>query len=73
MKTDRLFRFALKQTAITLAVLATIPITGMITIILLSALVNLLCAQMESLMILSVVATTSTLAVQHFRVSETSS
>ena len=67
MKTERLFRFAMRQAAITLIVLVAIPTAGMIALILLNALATFLCAQMTSLMILSVVATTSTLAVQHFR------
>lgn len=51
MKTDLLVKFALKQAAITLA----------------QALADLLCSQMYSLMLLSVVVTTSTLAVKQFR------
>ena len=63
MKTDRLFKFALKQTAITFLVLASIPAAGIITLILLHTLAYFLTAQIDSLMILSVVATTTVLAM----------
>ncbi|MBZ0310130.1 MAG: hypothetical protein K8I82_28980 [Anaerolineae bacterium] len=67
MKPDLLVKFALKQAAITLAVLVAIPVSSTVALILTQALADLLCSQMYSLMLLSVVVTTSTLAVKQFR------
>ena len=64
MKTEKLIQFASKQTAIVLAVLLFIPMIGVISTLLLMTIANLFCDQLQALMILSVVATTSTLAVK---------
>ena len=67
MKTEKLVQFAFKQTVIILAVLFFIPVVGVMATLLLMTVSNLFCEQLDALMILSVVATTSTLAVKHFR------
>ena len=67
MYTDRLIKFALKQTAIIVAVLLSIPIVGGTAVLLLSTLAEFLCSQMSSTMILAVVVTASFLAVKQFR------
>ena len=67
MKTEKLLQFALKQTIIIAAVLFFIPLVGVMATLLLMTISTLFCEQLDALMILSVVATTSTLAVKHFR------
>ncbi|KAB2902162.1 MAG: hypothetical protein F9K27_17610 [Anaerolineae bacterium] len=73
MYTDRLIKFALKQTAIIVAVLLSIPIVGGTAVLLLSTLAEFLCSQMSSTMILTVVVTASFLAVKQFRSGNTAS
>ncbi|KAB2902356.1 MAG: hypothetical protein F9K27_17025 [Anaerolineae bacterium] len=73
MYTDRLIRFALKQTAILVAVLFSIPIAGGTAVLLLSTLAEFLCSQMSSTMILAVVLAASVLAVKQFRSGSTTS
>jgi hypothetical protein len=68
-----LIKFALKQTAIIVAVLLSIPIVGRTAVLLLSTLAEFLCSQMSSTMILTVVVTASFLAVQQFRSGSTTS
>ena len=67
MYTDRLVKFAAKQTAILVAVLLSVPITGGIVILLLHTLTEFLCLQMESTLILVTVATTIVLIIRQFR------
>jgi hypothetical protein len=71
MYTDRLIKFAVKQTAIVMAVLFSIPIAGGTAILLLSTLAEFLCSQMSSTMILAVVVTVSVLAVKQFHSDKT--
>ena len=66
-RTDRLVKFAAKQTAIILAVLLSVPVTGGIVILLLHTLVEFLCSQIESTLILVTVATTIALIIRQFR------
>ena len=73
MYTDRLIKFAVKQTAIIVAVLLSIPIVGGTAVLLLSTLAEFLCSQMSSTMILTVVVTASFLAVKQFRSGSTAS
>ena len=73
MYTDRFIKFALKQTAIILVVLFSIPIVGGTAVLLLSTLAEFLCSQMSSMMILTVVVTASFLAVMQFRSGSTAS
>ena len=67
MKTEKLVRFALKQAGIMAAVITAIPVIGIVTQILLSAIANLFCEQLNSLMILTVVITASVLAAKQLR------
>jgi hypothetical protein len=67
MYADRLFKFAARQTAIILAVLLSVPVTGGIVILLLHTLVEFLCTQIESTLILATVATTIALIIRQFR------
>lgn len=67
MYTDHLVKFALKQTAIIVAVLLSIPLIGGTAIVLLHSLSELLCSQMPSTMILAVAVTVAVLAVRLFR------
>lgn len=67
MYTDRLVKFAAKQTAIIVAVLLSVPVTGGIVILLLHTLVEFLCSQIESTLILVTVATTIALIIRQFR------
>jgi hypothetical protein len=67
MYTDRLMKFAAKQTAILVAVLLSVPVAGGIVILLLHTLVEFLCTQIESTLILATVATTITLIIRQFR------
>jgi hypothetical protein len=67
MYTDRLMKFAAKQTAILVAVLLSVPVTGGIVILLLHTLVEFLCSQIESTLILVTVATTIALIIRQFR------
>ena len=67
MYTDRLMKFAAKQTAIIVAVLLSVPVTGGIVILLLHNLTEFLCSQMDSTLILVTVATTITLFIRQFR------
>jgi hypothetical protein len=67
MYTDRLMKFAAKQTAILLAVLLSVPVTGGIVILLLHTLVEFLCTQIESTLILATVTTTIALIIRQFR------
>ena len=67
MYTDRLMKFAAKQTAILVAVLLSVPITGGIVILLLHNLTEFLCSQMDSTLILVTVATTIALIIRQFR------
>jgi hypothetical protein len=67
MKTEKLFRFAMKQVGIVLAVIAVIPVIGIIATILLSTISALFCEQLNGLMILTVVVTASVLAAKQFR------
>jgi len=60
-------QFAMKQTAIIFVVSAAVPIIAFISTLLLSIVSALFCEQLDGLMILSVVATTSVLAVTQFR------
>jgi hypothetical protein len=72
MKTERLVQFALKQTAIIIVVIAAIPLIAGISTLLLATISSLFSEQLHGLMILSVVATATTLAVQEFRHSSKS-
>ena len=67
MYTDRLLKFALKQTVIIVAVLLSIPLVGGTTILLLHTLAEFLCSQMSSTMTLATVATTAVLIIRQFR------
>ncbi|MBZ0310593.1 MAG: hypothetical protein K8I82_31330 [Anaerolineae bacterium] len=67
MKTERLVQFALKQTAIIIAVIAAVPLIAGISTLLLATISSLFSEQLHGLMILSVVATATTLAVKEFR------
>jgi hypothetical protein len=71
MYTDRLMKFAAKQTAILVAVLLSVPVTGGIVILLLHTLVEFLCSQIESTLILVTVATTIILIIRQFRQTKT--
>ena len=67
MKTEKLVRFALKQAGIIAAVITAIPVIGIVTQILLSAIAGLFCEQLNALMILTVVITASVLAANQLR------
>jgi hypothetical protein len=67
MYTDHLLKFAAKQTAIIVAVLLSVLVTGGIVILLLHTLVEFLCTQIESTLILVTAATTITLIIRQFR------
>jgi hypothetical protein len=67
MYTDRLMKFAAKQTAILVAVLLSVPVAGGIVILLLHNLTEFLCSQMDSTLILVTVATTIALIIRQFR------
>lgn len=67
MKTEKLVRFALKQAGIMAAVITAIPLVGIVTQILLSAIADLFCEQLNGLMILTVVITASVLAAKQLR------
>ena len=71
MYTDRLMKFAAKQTAILVAVLLSVPVTGGIVILLLHNLTEFLCSQMDSTLILVTVATTISLIIRQFRQTKT--
>ena len=71
MYTDRLMKFAAKQTAILVAVLLSVPVTGGIVILLLHNLSEFLCSQMDSTLILVTVATTISLIIRQFRQTKT--
>ncbi|MCL4880536.1 MAG: hypothetical protein KJ064_28080 [Anaerolineae bacterium] len=71
MYTDRLIKFALKQTAIIAAVLFSIPMIGGTAVLLLSTLAEFLCSQVSSTMILTVVVTALFLAMKQFRSGST--
>ena len=70
MYTDRLVKFAAKQTVILVAVLLSVPVTGGIVILLLHTLAEFLCSQIESTLILVTVATTIVLIIRQFRQAE---
>ena len=67
MKTEKLVQFAAKQTAIIVAVSLSVPVIGIIATLLLMTIADLFGEQLHGLMILSVVATTTILAVKTFR------
>ncbi|MBZ0310126.1 MAG: hypothetical protein K8I82_28960 [Anaerolineae bacterium] len=67
MKTEKLFRFAMKQVGFLLAAIAVIPVIGLIVTILLSTISALFCEQLNGLMILTVVVTASVLASKQLR------
>ncbi|MBZ0305718.1 MAG: hypothetical protein K8I82_06590 [Anaerolineae bacterium] len=67
MKTEKLFRFAMKQVGILLAAIAVIPVVGLIATILLTTISDLFCEQLNGLMILTVVVTASVLAAKQLR------
>jgi hypothetical protein len=67
MKTEKLIQFAMKQTAIIVAVSFCIPVVGIIATLLLMTVTDLFGEQLHALMILSVVATSTFLAVKTFR------
>jgi hypothetical protein len=67
MKTEKLVQFALRQTAIIIAVIAAVPLIAGISTLLLATISSLFCEQLHALMILSVVVTASTLAARQFR------
>jgi hypothetical protein len=67
MKTERLVQFAMKQTAVIVAVSFSVPLLGIIATLLLMTVANLFSEQLHALMILSVVATSTILAVKTFR------
>ena len=71
MYTDRLMKFAAKQTAILLAVLLSVPVAGGVVILLLHNLTEFLCSQMQSTLILVTVATTIALIIRQFRQTKT--
>lgn len=64
MKTEKLVRFALKQTALIISVSAAVPLIAGISTLLLATISSLFCEQLPALMILSVVVTASTLAAR---------
>ena len=64
MKTEKLVQFALKQTALIIAVSAAVPLIAGISTLLLATISSLFCEQLPALMILSVVVTASTLAAR---------
>jgi hypothetical protein len=67
MKTEKLVQFAAKQTAIIVAVSFCIPVIGIMATLLLMTVANLFGEQLHGLMILSVVATSTFLAIKTFR------
>ena len=67
MKTEKLVQFAMKQTAIIVAVSLCIPMIGIIATLLLVTIADLFGEQLHGLMILSVVASSTILAVKTFR------
>lgn len=67
MLSERVLKIALKQTALMVAVLVVIPVTGVMATLLLATITALFCDQLQGLMILSVIATSVTLVVQEFR------
>jgi len=74
MQTDRLIRYAACQTAIVIAATATVPLTGLVLLILLHTLEGLFCEQLVSwsqttlrVMILTALATTVALGVRQDR------
>jgi hypothetical protein len=67
MKTEKLVQFAMKQTAIIVAVSLSVPVIGIIATLLLMTIADLFGEQLHGLMILSVVATSTILAVKNFR------
>jgi hypothetical protein len=67
MNTEVMFKIAMKQLVILAAVLVAVPVAGITALILLSALVDLMCSQLHSVLILAVVVTAVTLAVREFR------
>lgn len=67
MKTDKLLRFALKQTVIIVAVSAAVPTLALISTLLLATVSTLFCEQLAALMTLTVVGTAITLAFVQFR------
>ena len=67
MKTEKLIQFALKQSVIILTTIAAVPVIAIVTTLLLATISSLFCEQLPALMTLTVVVTTSTLAVIQFR------
>lgn len=67
MLSERLLKVALKQATMIVAVLVAVPTIGALATLLLSTISTLFCDQLHGLMILSVVATATTLAVKEFR------
>jgi hypothetical protein len=67
MKTEKLVQFAAKQTAIIVAVSLSVPVIGIIATLLLMTVADLFDEQLHGRMILSVVATSTILAVKTFR------
>ena len=67
MKSEKLVQFAAKQTAIIVAVSFCVPVVGIIATLLLVTVADLFGEQLHGLMTLSVVATSTILAVKTFR------
>jgi hypothetical protein len=67
MKSEKLVQFAAKQTVIIVAVSFCIPVIGIIATLLLVTVADLFGEQLQGLMILSVVASSTILAMKHFR------
>jgi hypothetical protein len=67
MKTEKLVQFAMKQAVIIVAVSFSVPVVGIIATLLLMTVANLFGEQLHGLMILSVVATSTFLAIKTFR------
>ena len=67
MKSEKLVQFATKQTAVIVAVLVSIPVIGIMATLLLMTVADLFGEQLHGLMILSVVATSTILAVKNIR------